>query len=596
MTTITALPAAPNRATDDAATFSSKADTFVAALQTLVTETNLVATETNTAASSATAASAAATSVSGATAWAGTTVSYTLGNAVWSGITFQTYRLKIASKAANVANTDPSVDTASWALVNGTGDVRTTTVQTLTNKTLASPIVTGVISNPLGTAALPSYSFTGDLNTGAWSPSADAYAISTGGFERLRLDASGNVGIGTASPLAKLVVSNAGAQGFEFDPANGLFQVYNRSTSAYGEMRPYASQIRFFTGAAPAETMRLDTSGNLGLGVVPSAWGASERFIDIGNTVAVGRGSSAQALVAFNSFINSAGQYIYKVSSFASVYEQLAGQHKWYTAPSGTAGNVISFTQAMTLDASGRLGIGTASPTRPLDVNGSMRLANDSVVEWGGVTTSIAGSSSTNTLFFSTSSTERARIDSSGNFLVGTASNSLGGSSAIIVNGVITSGLPTSTGYNNINAASLEGASGRLIVNHINGTASASLYAGFGYNGSAIGSITQNGTTGVLYNINSDIRLKKDIAPAPSASADIDAIQVVSHGWKSAPDEQVKYGVIAQDLAQVAPQAVKVGDDGDEITDTWGVDYSKLVPMLIKEIQSLRARVAALEA
>jgi hypothetical protein len=58
----------------------------------------------------------------------------------------------------------------------------------------------------------------------------------------------------------------------------------------------------------------------------------------------------------------------------------------------------------------------------------------------------------------------------------------------------------------------------------------------------------------------------------------------------------VKYGVIAQDLHAVAPQAVLQGDDGDEIEKTWGVDYSKLVPMLIKEIQSLRARVAALEA
>ncbi len=73
-------------------------------------------------------------------------------------------------------------------------------------------------------------------------------------------------------------------------------------------------------------------------------------------------------------------------------------------------------------------------------------------------------------------------------------------------------------------------------------------------------------------------------------------VQIVSHNWKSAPDEHVTYGVIAQDLALVAPQAVLQGDDSNEVEKTWGVDYSKLVPMLIKEIQSLRARVAALEA
>jgi hypothetical protein len=54
--------------------------------------------------------------------------------------------------------------------------------------------------------------------------------------------------------------------------------------------------------------------------------------------------------------------------------------------------------------------------------------------------------------------------------------------------------------------------------------------------------------------------------------------------------------MIAQDLHTVAPEAVSVGDDGEELKTPWGVDYSKLVPMLVKEIQSLRARVAQLES
>ena len=123
---------------------------------------------------------------------------------------------------------------------------------------------------------------------------------------------------------------------------------------------------------------------------------------------------------------------------------------------------------------------------------------------------------------------------------------------------------------------------------------------GFGFtsyrrSGTEIGSVSQNGTTAVLYNTNSDRRLKENIAPSPSASDIIDAIEIVSHDWKSAPEEHVTYGVIAQDLALLAPQAVLQGDDGAEIEKTWGVDYSKLVPMLIKEVQSLRARVAQLE-
>ena len=74
----------------------------------------------------------------------------------------------------------------------------------------------------------------------------------------------------------------------------------------------------------------------------------------------------------------------------------------------------------------------------------------------------------------------------------------------------------------------------------------------------------------------------------------IDGIRVVKHDWKSGG--HTRFGVIAQDLQTVAPEAVVAGDSNDEIEKTWGVDYSKLVPMLIKEIQSLRARVAALES
>ena len=137
---------------------------------------------------------------------------------------------------------------------------------------------------------------------------------------------------------------------------------------------------------------------------------------------------------------------------------------------------------------------------------------------------------------------------------------------------------------------------GYAIVNNNNAAGTGYVFQSFRRSSVEVGSITQNGTTAVLYNTTSDRRLKDNIVPAPSASNAIDAIQIVSYDWKAAPDEHVTYGVIAQDLHAVAPQAVLQGDDGDEIEKTWGVDYSKLVPMLIKEIQTLRARVAALEA
>ena len=76
----------------------------------------------------------------------------------------------------------------------------------------------------------------------------------------------------------------------------------------------------------------------------------------------------------------------------------------------------------------------------------------------------------------------------------------------------------------------------------------------------------------------------------------IDAIEVVKHDWKAGG--HTRYGMIAQDLHMVAPEAVSVGDadDVEDFKNPWGVDYSKLVPMLVKELQSLRKRVAELES
>jgi hypothetical protein len=113
----------------------------------------------------------------------------------------------------------------------------------------------------------------------------------------------------------------------------------------------------------------------------------------------------------------------------------------------------------------------------------------------------------------------------------------------------------------------------------------------FRHSATQVGSISVTNSA-TAYNTSSDARLKEKIADADDAGALIDAIQVRQFDW-IADGEHQRYGMVAQELNTVAPEAVSEGETEE---DMMAVDYSKLVPMLIKEIQSLRARVAQLES
>ncbi len=176
--------------------------------------------------------------------------------------------------------------------------------------------------------------------------------------------------------------------------------------------------------------------------------------------------------------------------------------------------------------------------------------------------------------------TERMRVDSTGKVLIGTTGTSF--SERLTVN---SNGAPYSA---HLFAGS--GATAPLICRNENGVSGSRSQVLFLYNSSTVGSISSSpSATG--YNTSSDQRLKENIADADDAGSKVDAIQVRKFDWIADGSHQ-DYGMVAQELQAVAPEAVWAPADPDEMM---GVDYSKLVPMLVKEIQSLRSRVAQLE-
>ena len=102
---------------------------------------------------------------------------------------------------------------------------------------------------------------------------------------------------------------------------------------------------------------------NLGLGVTPSAWISSSKAIQINTKTTLAGDTSNGTILTDNLYLATGPLFKYLTTATGTVYQQTNGNHYWYNTPSGTAGTTASITQAMTLDASGNLGIGTTTPS-----------------------------------------------------------------------------------------------------------------------------------------------------------------------------------------------------------------------------------------
>ena len=454
------------------------------------------------------------------------------------------------------------------------------------------------------------------------APSGTAGAVATP-VERLRIDASGNVGIGESSPSGLLHLRKAS------DTADIILESSGGSGKEYLIGSRTDGSLNFYDVTASTERMRIDSSGNLGIGKTPDTNfggyvlqlnGGSQTFMSFGNST-VGTTLSDGLVIGCD-------------STGADIYQREAQPLRFHT----------SNTERMRIDSSGNVGIGTSSPQKTLDVKGTFAISNSTTSYWD-----FDRDDSDGSLKIADTGIERMRIDSSGNLLVGnTITNPASGfstqrgfgytsSTGKVEIATTANDAVMELGKNNANDGNILvfrkqsttvgsiGSSatggGSLVI----GNASSGIMFRTDLTGSAF--IPANPTTGTqvdnqldighsvirfddVYATNgtiqtSDRNEKQDIAELSDAEQ---RVAVAAKGllrkfrWKDSVAEKgdearVHFGIIAQDLqAAFAAEGLDAGDYAMFISTTWtdeetneektrmGVRYSELLAFIIAAI------------
>jgi hypothetical protein len=434
----------------------------------------------------------------------------------YDGTTFSSTSGITGSKIVNTGNVN---------LYNSTSSA-ITSYQQLSSSYSATAITSGIS----GAAAYLAFSTYGNWTNGNAS-------------EVMRLDQSGNMGIGISSPSQRLDVVTATSAGLRVAT----------STATASTASLFLSVANNFSGASQAYVQCIGSGGS---GVSQLAFGTAGAAGDTTATERARIDSSGNFLLATTTAPSSSGM---SLGTTGTVRQLLGGMTNtsWRLREGINVDYAVlttNITDGGTQDNSGKS-------------SWKMGMGYGNVIDNWSVYRSPAGSNTFTSLM---------TLNASGCLLVGTTT------AQGTVGSFYSSGNTLwATGTNSNNHP--------FVVQNTNG-GSVNLVAfqtGSG-NGSTVGSITYNGSI-TLYNTTSDQRLKENIVDAPEFGNVIDAIQVRSYDWKASGNHQ-RAGFIAQELVTVAPEAVHQPTDAEEMM---AVDYSKLVPMLVKEIQSLRQRLSA---
>jgi hypothetical protein len=298
------------------------------------------------------------------------------GNTTYYAISSNTteFEVGIGTVGAGTLSRDTVISSSnSDALVNFSAGTKNVFVTLPASKAILlndSNIVNvpGAATFAAGTVSLPSISTTGDTNTGIFFPAADTIAFSEGGTEAMRITSAGNVGIGTSSPTVNLHISaieprillQSTADSPTYAPViatNGTAKLYGHqgrvsSTGAFAsnhfltewdDANGYALSHRFHI--ATSEKMRIDSSGNVGIGTT-----APDAKLSVNGVASFGDGTALLPSIANFGDLNTG---------------------MWFPAD-----DTIAFSEggveAMRINSSGQVGIGTTTPTSKLHILGSL--------------------------------------------------------------------------------------------------------------------------------------------------------------------------------------------------------------------------------